>query len=157
LRTGDDGDSAAIVSRATGSWDDDRVDQKPPLCAKEIPTFVETTRPKETQSLLRFGRDSNWPLKITVATAIDQFTTLSITYDVNWDGIKCNGEGEISVDWCWSKFSQKATVDAVTIPPAFSRSGIKWDATLKRRTTRFESFFEKERFGHQKTREARHR
>jgi hypothetical protein len=59
LRTGEDADSAAIVYLASGSWDDDRDDERPPLCAKEMPTSIETTRPKETQSLLRFGRDSN--------------------------------------------------------------------------------------------------
>jgi hypothetical protein len=89
-----------------------------------MPTFIETTRPKETEPLLRFGRDSNWPLKITVATAVDQFTTLSITYDTDWEGIECE-EGEISVDWCWSKFIHKATADVLTVPPAFSRTGVK--------------------------------
>jgi hypothetical protein len=88
-------------------------------------------RPKETQSLLRFGRDSNWPLKITVATAVDQFTTLSITYDIGWDGIQCE-ERDISVDWCCTKFIQKAAAEVLSIPPAFSKVGVKWEATLRK-------------------------
>jgi hypothetical protein len=36
------------------------------------------------------------------------------------------------VDWCWSKFVQKATADVLTVPPAFARSGVKWEAVLKK-------------------------
>jgi hypothetical protein len=44
LRTGEEGESAAIVYKVSGTWDDERTVPKPPLCAKEMPTFVETTR-----------------------------------------------------------------------------------------------------------------
>jgi hypothetical protein len=43
------------------------------------------TRPKEIQALLKFGRDSAWPLKITEASALDETTSLSITYDSDWE------------------------------------------------------------------------
>jgi hypothetical protein len=35
--------------------------------------------------LLKVGRDSAWPLKITVASALDETTSLSITYDSDWE------------------------------------------------------------------------
>jgi hypothetical protein len=97
-----------------------------------MPTFIEATRLKETRALLRFGRDSNWPLKITVATALTPLTALSVTYDTDWSGIKCTEEGEISVDWCWSKFAQKTAEEDLTIPPAFLRDGANWQAILRK-------------------------
>jgi hypothetical protein len=132
LRTGEEGASAAIVSKVAGSWNDERTVPKPPLCAKEMLTFVESTRPDETQALLRFGRDSNWPLRITVATGVSPLTTLAVTYDSDWDGIECSEEGETSVGWAWSKFIQKAAAENLAVPPSFSRAGVPWQAILRK-------------------------
>jgi hypothetical protein len=109
LRTGEFGTPAAIVYRVEGSWDDCRCPQSPPMCAKEMPTFIESSRPKESQALLRFGRDSNWPPKVTVATTASPCTTLATTYDIDWSGIECTEEGEISASWCWGSSLKKRT------------------------------------------------
>jgi hypothetical protein len=74
------------------NWDGTRVEQTTPLCFADSPTFVEVTRKKEIQALLKSGRDSSWPLKITAAVEIDQETSLSITYDSDWNG--CDGTVE---------------------------------------------------------------
>jgi hypothetical protein len=41
-------------------------------------TFVEATRPKEMEAFLKFGTDSNWPLKITVASALDEMNSILV-------------------------------------------------------------------------------
>jgi hypothetical protein len=114
----------SLVYRVQGSWDDYRCPDPPPMCAKEMPTFIEPSRTKESQAMLRFGRDSNWPLKVTIATTATPCTTLAITYDIDWSGIECTEEGEISATWCWTKLIEKATAENLTVPPAFSRQGI---------------------------------
>jgi hypothetical protein len=86
IRSGELGTPAARVCKVAGQWDDYRRIQTAPMCAKEIPTFIEATRVKETQALLRFGRDSGWPLKVTFATLASPATSLSITYDIDWEG-----------------------------------------------------------------------
>jgi hypothetical protein len=130
LRTGEEGLSAAALYKAEGTWNDDRVCEPPPLCAKEIPTYVDSTRLKETQALLRFGRNSNWPLKVPFATELTPTTTLSITYDADWSGIESTEEGEISRDWCRAQFLVRAKAEDLSVPPAFSRSGIHWDVRI---------------------------
>jgi hypothetical protein len=47
--------------------------------AKEWCSTAEATRPKEIEALLKFGRDSAWPLKIVAAAALDEQISLSIT------------------------------------------------------------------------------
>jgi hypothetical protein len=42
-------------------------------------TFIEATRPKEIKALLKFGRDSHWPLKVTIASAVDEINSISVT------------------------------------------------------------------------------
>jgi hypothetical protein len=132
LRSGEEGETVAVVHKIEGPLTDDRIIPEPPLCAHEMPTFVETTRLKETQALLKFGRDSNWPLKTTVATAISPPTALSVTYDVDWSGLVCTEEGEISIDWCWAKFRAKTVEEKLTIPPAFLRGGVRWQVSLRK-------------------------
>jgi hypothetical protein len=64
-RIGENGDVAAKACPATGTSDDDHTVPKIPLCAMKAPIFIEATRPKEIESLLKFGRDSEWPLNRT--------------------------------------------------------------------------------------------
>jgi hypothetical protein len=102
------------------------------MCAKEMPTFVEATRVKETRALLRFGRDSNWPLKVTFATMASPKTSLAITYDITWDGLWNSEEESISSDWCWNKFMEKVREENLTAPPAFLRQGAEWRASVRK-------------------------
>jgi hypothetical protein len=107
LRIGELGTPGAEVYKAVGSWDDFRQIPEPPMCAKEMPTFVEATTVKETQAMLRFGRDSNWPIKITLAARASPSTMVSITYDIDWEGLDTTEEGDISTDCGWEKFIAK--------------------------------------------------
>jgi hypothetical protein len=70
-----------------GTWDDNITMPKIPLSAMTPPTFIEASRTKEIQALLKFGKDSAWPLRITVATAIYLETSLSVFHrdGVRWD------------------------------------------------------------------------
>jgi hypothetical protein len=99
---------------------------KIPLSECPSPTFTEATRPKEIQALLKFGRDLAWPLKITAASAIDKETSLSITYDSDWDD--CDG----TVEWIWQKFHLAAQADQIEVPPAFARAGSTWELCLRK-------------------------
>jgi hypothetical protein len=82
-------------------------------------------------SFAPFGTKLKLALKITVATATGPNTTLAVTYDTDWVGIECTEEGEISVSWCWSKFNDKVAAENLTAPPAFLRTGVKWEATIR--------------------------
>jgi hypothetical protein len=82
-RLGEEGSIFAKALPAEGTWSDDRVMAEAPLCARELPTFIEATREVEIKAMLKPGIDSNWPLKITTASAIDEFTSLSVTYEIN--------------------------------------------------------------------------
>jgi hypothetical protein len=90
------------------------------------------TRAKEVQAFLRLGRDSNWPLSVTVATAISPTTTLAVAYVIDWSGIQCTEEGEISVGWCWTKFNEKVVAENLACPPAFLRLGVNWEAIVRK-------------------------
>jgi hypothetical protein len=99
----------------TGTWDDENTTPKIPLCAMLQPTFTEATREKEIHALLKFGRDSTWPLKIAGASALDQETSLSVTYEAGWED--CYS----SIAWVWNQFRKAAIADGLTQPPAFQR------------------------------------
>jgi hypothetical protein len=132
LRTGELGLPAAEVYKAVGGWDDYRCIPTPPMCAKEMPTFVEATTVKESQAMLRFGRDSNWPVKISVATKASPATMLAITYDTDWEGLTTTEEGEISTDWGWTKFHEKFQEEALTAPPTLMWGGGVWQAMVRK-------------------------
>jgi hypothetical protein len=95
-------------------------------------SFIESPRVKENQALLRFGRDSNWPLKVTFATTASPTSTLAIPYDITWEGIEKTDEGEISTDWCWNKFMERVRFENLTAPPAFMRQGVVWNTIVRK-------------------------
>jgi hypothetical protein len=51
-------------------------------------TFIEANRPKKIQAMLRFGRDSGWPLRVTMASVLDEYSSMSATYALEWDGLE---------------------------------------------------------------------
>jgi hypothetical protein len=57
---------------------------------------------------------------------IDEFTSLSTTYEIRLEG--CDG----SIEWCWRKFAESAGADKLTQPPAFDGDGVPWDITLRK-------------------------
>jgi hypothetical protein len=87
-RIGEGGEICAKAFPALGTWSDDRMMADASLCARKPPTFIKTSRQVETRALLKHGRDANWPLKVTAASAIDEFTSLSLIYEIDWEGIQ---------------------------------------------------------------------
>jgi hypothetical protein len=132
LRIGELGTPGAEVYKAIGSWDDFRQIPEPPMCAKEMPTFVEATTIKETQAMLRFGRDSNWPIQITLAARASPSTMVSITYEIDWEGLRTTEEGEISTDWGWNKFNEKFREESLMAPPALASGQGAWIASVRK-------------------------
>jgi hypothetical protein len=96
-----------------------------------MPTFVESTRLKETLALMRFGRDSAWPLRITAASYLDEETSLSISYVSDLDG--CDG----TIEWVQAKFKAAAEADQIALPPAFQRQDATWDFSPRKENNSF--------------------
>jgi hypothetical protein len=127
FRAGESGEKVAKACPVQGNWDDERRIGWVPFCAKSIPTFIEATREKEVKALLKFGRDNQWPTKMTLVSAVSEFNTLSITYDVDWEGIRWyEDKEEISVTWCWSKFIAKATAEITWTPILRKENNSLW-------------------------------
>jgi hypothetical protein len=144
LRIGELGTPGAGVYKIVGNWDDDRQIPEPPMCAKEIPTFTEATTVKETQAMLRFGRDSNWPLKITLAARASQATVVSITYEIDWEGLETTDEGDISTDWGLTKFRGKYEEESLMAPPALASGQGVWDATVRKENNSMRIIFKEQ-------------
>jgi hypothetical protein len=88
-RIGEHGEISAQACQLNADLDEIFTSGKVPLCAAIAPTFTEASHPKEIQELLKFGRDSARPLKITAPSTIDDTESLSITYDSDWTD--CDG------------------------------------------------------------------
>jgi hypothetical protein len=50
-----------------------------PQCAALPRTFIDATTPKEIEAVLKFGRDSYWPLRITIDSSLDGLDSSSRT------------------------------------------------------------------------------
>jgi hypothetical protein len=122
-RTGEEGNVSAQPEPLSqfNTWNQKWTQDKVPLYVTLIPTRVYATRAKESAAFLKFGRDSNWPLSVTLALALDPETSLSITYEVDWE------EYDGSTPWAWTKFAAAAEADGIRTPPAFTRPETKWD------------------------------
>jgi hypothetical protein len=135
-RSGEEGDICATAILPQERWDDDRAMADVPLCARQMPTFIETTREIEIRSMLKLGRDSNWPLSITLASAIDEKTSVAVTYEIDWDKINWEDDAK-SVNWCWDKFMEAARNDNMSAPPALRRSDSVWSVGLRKENNAF--------------------
>jgi hypothetical protein len=101
------------------------------LCARKLTTFIEATREMEVKAMLKLGRDSIWPLRITTASLIVELTSRSVTYEIDWEGIKWEDDKQ-SVAWCRKKFTEAATADGMKPPPALQRRGLPWNIMLRK-------------------------
>jgi hypothetical protein len=55
-----------------------------PRNAAQSPCYTATPRRKEIQRLLKFGRDSNWPFSISVASSLDGTNSAMVTCSADW-------------------------------------------------------------------------
>jgi hypothetical protein len=78
------------------------------------------------KALLKFGRDWNWPLRITIASALDEVNSISVTYPINWE--ECDGSNE----WFMSKFGQAPMADGFGPLPVATRDGLSWLAIMRK-------------------------
>jgi hypothetical protein len=101
-----------------------------------MPTFIEATREVEIRAMLKLGRHSNWPLSITLASAINETTSLAVTYATDWSWINWEDD-EKSVNWCWDKFKEAARIDNLSAPPALQRSDSVWGVDLRKENNAF--------------------
>jgi hypothetical protein len=100
------------------------------------PDVIQKVRVSMTMRHSSAGLTNPWPLKITLASAIDELTSPSVTYDISWVGIKWEDE-EQSTSWCWKKFTEGAQADGLTAPPALQRQGTQWILPLRKENNAF--------------------
>jgi hypothetical protein len=117
--TGEQGEVYAEMVVAHQAWDGGACQGEVTYCAYNHPTFSEPSRPKETTSLFEFVRDAMWPVKLSLATYLDEHASLMITYSVDWTGCDCTH------DWAWARRAHEASQDQIDKPPAFSRPDTK--------------------------------
>jgi hypothetical protein len=131
MRAGEVGRRAAKYCLLGNGWDDERCVPPLPTCAKEIPTYYDAMRPKETNALLKFAHDNQWPLQISAVCQIDQFNTVQITYSVSWKGFRLEN-GVVPPGWCWDRFYARATEDQISLPAEFLSKGEPWNPFLRK-------------------------
>jgi hypothetical protein len=86
-RIGEQGNVSAQTIQVSliKTWEANWTQEKVRLCATPIATSIYRSRPKESTAYLKFGGHSNWPLSVTLASALDAEIPLSITYDIDWE------------------------------------------------------------------------
>jgi hypothetical protein len=131
MRSGEQESRTAKYCLLGNGWDDERQLPPLPICAKQIPTFYYATRGKETNALLKFAHDNQWPLRISVVCAISPVNTVQITYDASWEGFRMEN-GVVPPGWCWERFYAKAQEDQIALPEAFTQPGEPWNPTLRK-------------------------
>jgi hypothetical protein len=99
---------------------------KIPECAAPSCTFTEASRPKEVKALLNFGRDSDWPLRVTHASSLDGENSISVTYPIEWEGCVSKVERFLA------KFSEAAMRDGLQPLPVATREGVSWLSVLRK-------------------------
>jgi hypothetical protein len=131
MRSGEQGQRVARFCALGNGWDDERQLPPVPYCAKCIPTYYDAARGKETNALLKFGHDNQWPLAISAVFPISSVNTLQITYDVTWEDFKMEN-GVVPTDWCWDRFKARALEDQILMPVAFNEPGEVWNPCLRK-------------------------
>jgi hypothetical protein len=134
------GPQGEIMLTPLPDWPPGKEPHKPnphvPWVAAPPRTFIEADRPKEIKAMLRFGRDSGWPLKVTMASALNEQSSMSITYALEWDGLEW-GDDEKAKGWFIQRFSQKAYEDGLTQPPGWAREGSALTTSLRKEGNAF--------------------
>jgi hypothetical protein len=97
-----------------------------PMNAAQPRTSVIATRPKEISRLLKFGRDSDWPLYIAVASTLDGTNSATVSYQSSWENC------DVSTMWFLNQFAALSGLDNLIGLPVASRQGIPWTASLRK-------------------------
>jgi hypothetical protein len=131
MRAGEKGQRVAGFCAIGNGGDDERQLPAVPYCAKNIPTHYDAARGKETNALLIFGHDNQWPLSISVVFPVSLENTVQITYEVTWEKFKVE-KGVVSTDGCWERFKARAEEDQIVMPAAFNEPGEVWNPCLRK-------------------------
>jgi hypothetical protein len=92
---------------------------------------VESWRDGGNFSTGMLGRDSDWPLKVTVASALDEEDSISVTYPIEWEGCRSK------VEWFPEKFNEAAMRDGLQLLPVSTREGVGWLTVLRKENNAF--------------------
>jgi hypothetical protein len=89
-----------------------------PMNSIQPRTFTTAIRPKGTGRLLKFGRDSQWPLYISVASTLDGSNSVTFTYQSSWE--ECGA----STTWFWTQFAALSAQDGLIGLPIAARQNV---------------------------------
>jgi hypothetical protein len=93
--------------------------------------YTETERPKEMQRLLKFGRNSAWPLSVSVASTPDGSNSVTVTYPIDYE------DCDSSRTWFMAKFIAAAREDQMFGLPALFRPTATWTLKLRKEDASF--------------------
>jgi hypothetical protein len=93
--------------------------------------YTETDRPKEMQRLLKFGRDSAWPLSVSVASTLDSSNSVTVTSSIDYE------ECDSSRAWFMAKFLAAAQKDQMFGLPALFLPTTTWTLKLRKEDASF--------------------
>jgi hypothetical protein len=115
------GGEGEIAIQTSNTPHPDGVSKQPnakiPWNSVEKPTFIEGTSDKEVGTWFKFARDSGWPLSVTLASVINDEISLSVTYQISWDG--CSNDPS----WVTAKFMEAAQTDGLVQLSVWARDG----------------------------------
>jgi hypothetical protein len=97
-----------------------------PRNAAQSRCFVIATRRKEIERLLRFGRDSNWPLSISLASTLDGTNSAVVTYPAEWT------DCDSSEAWFHNQWYALAASDRLVGLPVMFRQNVTWMLSLSK-------------------------
>jgi hypothetical protein len=75
-------------------------------------------------------------LRITMASTLDEFSSMSVTYALEWDGLVWEDD-EKAKSWFIARFAQKAHEDGLAQPPGWTREGSSLTAALRKEGNTF--------------------
>jgi hypothetical protein len=123
-------DTGEILLAATPDYPQDvdphTANPRIPQNAAQPRTFISATRPKEIGRILKFGRDCQWPLYISVASTLDGTNSATITYQSPWT------ECDASTTSFWNQFVSLSAADNLVGLPVAARQNIPWTVTLRK-------------------------
>jgi hypothetical protein len=86
----------------------------------------EATSLKESGNLLKFGRNVEWPLFISVASTLDGTNSATVTYQAEWT------DREDRIMWFMNQFEALLNADGLVGLPVCYRSNIPWQLKIRK-------------------------
>jgi hypothetical protein len=87
--------------------------------------FAEITEDREISRIMKFGRNSGWPLLLSCVSSLDGLNSATITYETSL--IDC----EDNIPWYIAKFNKLMEEDGLVGLPVAARLNVIWKRTCR--------------------------